>query len=438
MGKQKSRLRAAKQRAAREQTPRRDYGTEPLTVEAIGNVLVTAAYELANGNAAAAKDCAAELTSERFPNGVDDIEIGADKAVKNLLDRVFKGGWLPDDLHQITRRRLDEFAVGYVTDRLAAYLEPFPPATVHPTWRDQLEQLDATVWWSPEQAHFGQWAIKHILTPEEALITVVEVFALLVELSPLDLIVPLPGTVQNQRMTGHHSVNEKMLGRVRALLAKAESSAFPEEAEALSAKAQELMTRHALDRVLVEADAATQNIVSSQRIWLDTPYLDAKSLLVDVVATANRCRAIFHAAWGFVSVLGDENDLEAVDLLMTSLLLQATRAMIANGDQPGYPKEARASEARTRAYRQSFLVAYATRIGERLERATVATIEEAPDAARLLPVLASRRQKVDEAFEIKYPAAVGKRVSVRNAAGWGAGKEAADKAHLETRRSIGD
>ncbi|EOD65931.1 DUF2786 domain-containing protein [Amycolatopsis vancoresmycina] len=40
---------------------------------------------------------------------------------------------------------------------------------------------------------------------------------------------------------------------LRALLAKAESSSFPEEAEALSAKAQELMTRHALDRVLVTA-----------------------------------------------------------------------------------------------------------------------------------------------------------------------------------------
>jgi len=433
MGKQKSRLRAAKQRAAREQAPRRDYGTEPLSAESIGNVLVTAAYELTNGTAAAAKECAAELTSERFPNSVEEVDAAADLAVKKLLDRVFKGGWLPDDLYQITRRRLDEFAVSYVTDRLAAYLEPFPPATVHPTWRDQLEQIEAAVWWSPGKAHLGQWAAKHILTPEEALITVVEVFALLVELSPLDLIVPLPGTVQNQRLTGHHGVNEKMLGRVRALLAKAESSAFPEEAEALSAKAQELMTRHALDRVLVEADAATQNIVSSRRIWLDTPYLDAKSLLVDVVSTANRCRAIYHSAWGFVSVLGDENDLEAVELLMTSLLLQATRAMIASGDQ-----QAKTSEARTRAYRQSFLVAYATRIGERLERATVATIEEAPDAARLLPVLASRRQKVDEAFEIKYPAAVGKRVSVRNAAGWGAGKEAADKAHLETRRSIGD
>jgi hypothetical protein len=28
-------------------------------------------------------------------------------------------------------------------------------------------------------------------------------------------------------------------------------------------------------------------------------------------------------------------------------------------------------------------------------------------------------------------------VPVRNAAGWGAGKEAADRAHLEARRSVG-
>ena len=37
--------------------------------------------------------------------------------------------------------------------------------------------------------------------------------------------------------------DEKVLGRVRALLAKAESTTFPEEAEALTAKAQELMAR---------------------------------------------------------------------------------------------------------------------------------------------------------------------------------------------------
>ena len=37
-----------------------------------------------------------------------------------------------------------------------------------------------------------------------------------------------------------------MLERVRALLAKAESTTFPEEADALTAKAQQLMTRHAL------------------------------------------------------------------------------------------------------------------------------------------------------------------------------------------------
>jgi hypothetical protein len=431
MGKQKSRLRAAAQRAAKEQAAQRPYYTEAPTVDEIATILIKAAHDLET-NASAAKQCANELTSESFPSGFGDVELGAQKAVKHLLDRAIKGGWLPEDIYQATRRQLDEFALGYVVDQLAAYLEPYPPATVHPTWRVQLGQLDATVWWKTGEPHLGQFAIKHILIPVEALTAVIEVLDLLTTLHPLDLIVPLPGTVEHQKLTGKHGVNEKMLSRVRALLAKAESSAFPEEAEALSGKAQELMTRYALDRVLVEADAATTNTVSAHRLWLDTPYLDAKSLLVDVVATANRCRAIFHASWGFVSVLGDDSDLDAVDLLTTSLLLQATRAMIASGHDAG-----KLSEARTRAFRQSFLVAYATRIGERLEKASATTIAAAEDSARLLPVLASRRQKVDEQFEIRYPKAVGKRVPVRNAAGWGAGKEAADRAHLEARRSVG-
>ena len=62
--------------------------------------------------------------------------------------------------------------------------------------------------------------------------------------------------------------------------------------------------------------------------------------MVDVVATANRCRAIFHASWGFVSVLGDDSDLDAVDLLTTSLLLQATRAMISAGQSPNGTRSA--------------------------------------------------------------------------------------------------
>ncbi|RST20878.1 bifunctional 3'-5' exonuclease/DNA polymerase [Streptomyces sp. WAC04770] len=44
-----------------------------------------------------------------------------------------------------------------------------------------------------------------------------------------------------------------MLTRIRALLAKAEATGFPEEAEALTAKAQELMARHSIDEALLAA-----------------------------------------------------------------------------------------------------------------------------------------------------------------------------------------
>ncbi|MEV4053938.1 DUF2786 domain-containing protein [Amycolatopsis sp. NPDC049688] len=296
---------------------------------------------------------------------------GAELAVRPLLDRAHRGGWPPEDLRQAASRRVDEFACSYL--------------------------LDAG-------PHLAQWAAKHILTPAEAVTAVVDAMGLLLTL-------PVSGTAPQP--AGRHGVDDKKLSRVRALLAKAESSSFPDEAEALSAKAQELMTRHALDRVLVTAG---QELPSSRRIWLDTPYTDAKSLLVDVVAKANRCRAVFDPRWDFVTVVGD--DLDAVTLLTTSLLVQATRAMIA--DPAG----------RSRPFRKSFLVAYATRIGERLEQAAAATLTATPGADRLLPALASHDLRVNTAFTTLFPQVVGKSVTVRSAEGWDAGRSAADRARL--------
>ncbi|SEF35622.1 Protein of unknown function [Amycolatopsis pretoriensis] len=314
---------------------------------------------------------------------------GARLAGHQVISRVARSGWLPDDLDQAARRRVDEFARSFALDTLAAH--------------DQ----GAARWWTDSEPHLTQWAAKHILTPAEALTSVIEALGFLMT---LPVLTP-PGTAAPAR----HTVDEKKLSRVRALLAKAESSSFPEEAEALSAKAQELMTRHALDRVLVEA---VPDVPASRRIWLDTPYVDAKSLLVHVVAKANRCRAVFDPRWDFVTVVGDEDDLDAVALLTTSLLVQATRAMIA--DPAG----------RDRAFRKSFLVSYATRVGERLDRAAEAAIAESPAPDRLLPALASHDLAVESAFTTLFPSVVSKSVTVRSAEGWDAGREAADRARL--------
>ncbi|MGV9836749.1 DUF2786 domain-containing protein [Nocardia niigatensis] len=429
MGKNR-RHRAAAQRAREERAAGGRFETvRPALGEAgeagseeIGNAILAGALESAKGDSRAVGVFAAELGKGGF---TPELERGAYLAGRQAITTAFESGWLPGDVHQAARRRVGEFAVAYLVDMMGAYVGQFAAETVDETWLAQLGELEASVWWEQSKPHLGQWASRHLLIATEAIGAVIEAVALLFQMPRMELLRPLPGSARPQR-AARHPVDEKALGRVRGLLAKAESTSFPEEAEVLSAKAQELMTKYAIDRVLLEAGTAAPDLPGARRLWLDTPYADAKALLVDAVAGANRCRAIFSAEWGFVAIVGDEADLDAAELLTTSLLVQATRAMIASGDHRG------AASARTRPFRKSFLIAYATRIGERLAHANADTIAKTADSERLLPVLTSHQLRVDTAFETLFPAVKASRVSVPDAEGWHAGRAAADRANLDS------
>ncbi|GAA3298851.1 hypothetical protein GCM10020295_35470 [Streptomyces cinereospinus] len=171
-----------------------------------------------------------------------------------------------------------------------------------------------------------------------------------------------------------------MLARIRALLAKAEATGFPDEAEALSAKAQELMARHSIDEALLAGQTHGGDGPAAWRIGVDQPYEQAKAVLLDAVASANHCRAVWNEPLGFSTVVGFEPDLEVVELLYTSLLVQATTAMT-----KAEAAQRAGGRKRTRTFRQSFLAAYAHRIGTRLasaaeEAARQAAAEAAGDA----------------------------------------------------------
>jgi hypothetical protein len=227
------------------------------------------------------------------------------------------------------------------------------------------------------------------------------------------------GPVRPARQGGEH----KMLGRIRALLAKAESTAFPEEAEALSAKAQHLMARHSIDEALLAgagASGATGDGPGARRVGVDAPYEGAKALLLDAVAAANRCQAVWSSEFGFSTVVGYEADLEAVELLYTSLLVQADKAL-------------NRGRSRSKNFRQSFLIAYAGRIRERLAAATeeaAAEVAEETAEPRLLPVLAAREVAVGAATERMFPETTTHRLRVRDGEGWEHGTAAADRAKL--------
>jgi len=385
--------------------------------------LLSASAAHAGGDALAAAHCAEELVRGPLGAQLRRVDAAADMVVRRVVRGTADGGWLPVDLYQVARRRLEPLAATYVVDAIAGAAEE--QASLDARWSDQLDEVDAETWWSPDRPHLSQWASRHRCGRAEALCVVIEVLALLGSLPLLAHVPPAP-------RARTHGVDEKMLARVRGLLAKAESTEFPEEAEALSAKAQDLMSRYSLHKAMAEHDRGDTRHPTSRRIWLDSPYVSAKAMLVDVVSEANRCRAVFSEHWGFITVLGDEVDLDIVELLTTSLLVQATHAMMAAGRQVDH----RSRVSRTRSFRQSFLVAYATRIGQRLKAAAQAQVQ-ATDSSRLLPVLAARTQAVDELFSTMFPSLYSKSVSVSNAAGWGAGLAAAELARLDVMEAVG-
>ncbi|MER7676510.1 DUF2786 domain-containing protein [Streptomyces sp. NPDC096934] len=316
----------------------------------------------------------------------------------------WRRGWQPADLVRIVRRDLDDLHVRLVS---ALILREDRTSPRGPRWAAQLDGLAADA--EPPRTDRFTHAT-----------TVLELYRLLLRLpaiEPLDLDPPRQDAPQDSRM----------LTRIRALLAKAEATGFPEEAEALSAKAQELMARHSIDEALLAARTHAKDAPGACRIGVEPPYETAKAVLLDAVAGANRCRAVWNESLAFSTVVGFEPDLEAVELLYTSLLVQATAAMT-----KAEAAQRAGGRKRTKTFRQSFLAAYAHRIGDRL--ATAAEGQVASAEGELLPVLAARDVAVTHHMDQMFPDTVTTRLrGVDDAAGWQEGSAAADRAQVRAR-----
>lgn len=412
------------------------------TVEELAGALLTAADDRARGDTGSARRVANTLVGWPFTETAGLVSRAVQLAALDGLTHAWRTGWQPVDLWQLTRRR-QPAALGYLVDLLAADAERHPAAAIAPAWAAQLRRLEAEVWWRPDRPHLDQWVARHIVDRAAAVELVVEWLAVVRLLPRMSELIPPPGTPAARtagatRQARPEGVDPKVLTRVRGLLAKAESTEFAEEADAFFAKAQELMSRYSLERAMLDADAPDHGgAPAGRRIWLDAPYVSAKALLIDQVAKANRSRTVVHSGLDVVTVLGDEVDLELVEVLSTALLVHASTEMVAAGRQRD-----RYGQSRTKSFRQAFLVSYATRIGERLTAADAATAsavagELGPeDRDRLLPVLAARSAAVERLVEQMFPNLSAKTVTVSNAAGWGAGRVAADLADLDVRRAV--
>ncbi|GGR86254.1 hypothetical protein GCM10010269_26810 [Streptomyces humidus] len=319
---------------------------------------------------------------------------------------LWRRGWQPADAVRIVRRELDAVHLALVTALIRAQARD--DRARGRRWADQLAEL-------PAEPPASTDRFSHVTA-------VLELYRLLLRLPALE---PLQEREPHrQSRPGSHS---RMLTRIRALLAKAEATGFPQEAEALTAKAQELMARHSVDEALLDARAPDPDAPGACRIGVEPPYEQAKAVLLDAVADANHCRAVWNEPFAFSTVVGFEADLETVELLYTSLLVQAQSAMAKAeaGQRAG-------GRRRTKTFRQSFLAAYAHRIGARLGE--IAAAAETAVNDDLLPVLATRAVAVGAATDRMFPQTVSTRLrGVTDEAGWTEGAEAADRARMRAR-----
>lgn len=195
-----------------------------------------------------------------------------------------------------------------------------------------------------------------------------------------------------------------MLDKVRKLLAKAEGASTPQEGEAYNAKAAELIATYGIEQALLDATkTGTEKVLVGDRIVrVPAPYATEKAILLHNVAEPLRVNTVrLHArlrSEGYtVHMFGFPSDLERVDLLFTSLLLQASLGVATI--QPPYG-------VHPVRYRKGWISGFIAAVRARLDAAENRAKKEADDLGAGPStdlVLADRKAIVDRRVSEVYP-----------------------------------
>jgi len=194
-----------------------------------------------------------------------------------------------------------------------------------------------------------------------------------------------------------------LLDRVRKLLAKAEAEGVtPPEAEALTAKAAELMARYGIDRARLAASRPDTDRPGNRIIDIDNPWAQIRAHLLAGLAGAMRCQCVLLSTsrpGARIHVFGYASDLERADILYTSLLLQMARGLSATA----VPAGVRSPRAWRRSWLLGFVSAVISRVRAAEDRAAASAEGEVRTGPSTALVLADRALVVRRQLEQAYP-----------------------------------
>ena len=204
-------------------------------------------------------------------------------------------------------------------------------------------------------------------------------------------------------------MTDQMLDKIRKLLAMAEDAACTEaEAVAFTAKASRLIAHYGIDEALLHR--SDTGPAASRTVGLHAPYAREKGSLLATVAVPLRCAAVLHqmptydANWRktntfSIELFGHDSDLSLVEMLFTSLLVQAGRDLL----RARPPRGESAA-----AFRRSWWLGFAGAIGHRLAQAECEAAAEAESrfaaaGTSTAVVLSDRSEAAELARRQAYP-----------------------------------
>ena len=297
----------------------------PSQQDLVNSLIGKAVYALCSGSQEAYRGRVQQLANERAPGWMQAVSRSLVESMRLSVTAAWRHGWQPAELARHVRRELSDTHAEMAADMITDEMRGYAAATVDARWAAQVAALDATppqaatagsgAWWGSDAEYLG--ALQGLAGdggPRGAVATAIETLHVFQHLEVLERLLSLPGTARPtaQRADPTGAADERLLGKIRALLAKAEATEFAEEAEALSARAQELMAKYSIDHALLAAETGRTEEPGGRRIAVDNPYEAPKASLLQTVAQANRCRVVWSKELGLVTVIGFPADLDAV------------------------------------------------------------------------------------------------------------------------------
>lgn len=160
---------------------------------------------------------------------------------------------------------------------------------------------------------------------------------------------------------------DKLVDRIRKLLAMAEGTTNRHEAEAFMAKASELMLEHAISEAQIEAAGRSKSQIVELRIPIkaSTPGNRWLRLLLNTIANTNRCRMYTYSGYQGDDgnmIVGYPDDTSFVEMVFLSLSIQLETAY-------AQAYEEKPPHIHGRRWRTEFTAGFVSGVSERLKRA---------------------------------------------------------------------